>query len=72
MANLNILLKYKLAGNAELQVKSGARIQIDGQGALIIYDSGNAAPEEIQIAQLNALCIRSVTMPSPTPIPHAA
>lgn len=60
MENLNLVLKFKLAGDGQLQVKGAARIKVDGKGGLMLYDPQGGAAETIDLGQLRSLCIQPV------------
>jgi hypothetical protein len=60
MNNLNLLLQFKTAKDAELQVKRAARITIDGRGGVIVHDLQNEVPERISMAHLQALSIQMI------------
>jgi len=57
MDNLNLLLKFKMTGDAELHVRGAARICVDGLGGLLVYDSATGKPERISLSELSAICI---------------
>ena len=56
--NLNLVLKFRLAGNSQLHVKAAARIKIDGRGGLVFYDAQSGAMETIELGRLRSFCIQ--------------
>ena len=71
MKKLNLILKFRLAGDAELQVKVASRIMIDGSGSLIVHNLDDVLPEKINLAGVHALSIHSHRTSSPAPKAHA-
>jgi len=59
MSDLNLVLKFRLAGHSDLQVKGAARIKIDRYG-LKVYDPRGGAAEIIAVRQLQCLSIQPV------------
>jgi hypothetical protein len=57
MQNLNLLLKYQLAGDGEVHVKPATRISIDGLGSLLVYDAQSDSVETIELQQLQSFLI---------------
>jgi hypothetical protein len=43
MDNLNLVVKFMLAGDAQLHVKGAARIKVDGRGGLLLYGAQGGA-----------------------------
>ena len=58
MENLNLVLKFKMAGDGASCIRGAARIKLDGRGGLTLYDAPNAAAEKIDLANLQSLSIR--------------
>jgi hypothetical protein len=61
MNNLNLILKFRLAQSSGVQVRGATRINVDGLGGLIVYDAETGRPERIPLAQVNSLCIESLS-----------
>jgi hypothetical protein len=59
MNDLNLVLKFKAAGDTQFQFRGAARITVDGRGGLMVYDPTNHTPERIDTANLQELCIHS-------------
>ncbi len=60
MNNLNLVLKFKLAGDGNLHVKGAARISLDGHGGLMLFDTQGGAAETIDLRNLQSLSIQQV------------
>ena len=58
MDNLNLVVKYKLAGDAQFCVRAASRMKMDGRGGLIFSDA-QGAEESIDLGQLQSLWIHS-------------
>jgi hypothetical protein len=52
MDNLNLVVKFMLAGEGQLHVKGATRIKVDGCGGLLLY---NAQGEDVETIELGAL-----------------
>ena len=65
MDNLNLILKFKLAGDDRLHVKGAARIRVDGRGALMLYNMQSRAVETIDLRTLRSFCIQQVSPAHP-------
>jgi hypothetical protein len=65
MDNLNLILKFKLAGDDHLHVKGAARIKVDGRGTLLLYNIQSRAVETIDLRTLRALSIQQVSPARP-------
>ena len=63
MDNLNLILKFKLAGDGHLHVKSAARIRVDGRGGLMLYGTYSGDVEIIDLQALRSLSIQQVSAP---------
>lgn len=57
---LNLVLKFKLAGDARLHVKGAARIRVDGRGGLTFCDAQTGTMERIQLSDLQSFCVQQV------------
>jgi len=72
MKNLTLILKFRLAEDAELQVKDATRITIDGSGNLLVH-SDDCAPERISLSGVHSLGIQAMCVSSrPAPAAEAA
>ena len=59
MDNLNLVVKFMLAGDGLLQVKGATRIKFDGRGGLLLYDAQGGS-ETIELGALQSLCLHQV------------
>ena len=46
MENANLVLKFKLTGDADYRIRAAARIKVDDQGGLTMYDAGGRQSEK--------------------------
>lgn len=60
MNDLNLVLKFKMAGDPQFHFKGATRIKIDGRGGLMLFDSASDVPEMIDTASLQAFSIHSL------------
>jgi hypothetical protein len=60
MDHINLVLKFRLAGNGELQIKGVARIKLDGRGGLIFYEVHSGETQRIAVGQLDSLSVLSM------------
>ena len=60
MDNLNLVVKFKQAGDGHLQVKGASRIKVDGRGGLLVYDSQGEGCETIELGSLTSFCLQQV------------
>ena len=65
MDNLNLILKFKLAGDDHLHVKGAARIKVDGRGTLMLYNTQSRAVETIDLRTLRSFSIQQVSLARP-------
>jgi hypothetical protein len=63
MRNLNLVLRYKLAGDSRFHVRGAGRIKVDGRGDLVLYDPQGAPAEAIEVGQLQSLSIHPSRAP---------
>jgi hypothetical protein len=61
MNKLNLILKFKLAGDGHFHVKGAARIRVDGRGGLMLYGTQSGAVETIDLQALRSLSIQQVS-----------
>jgi hypothetical protein len=71
MDKLNLVLKFKLAGDPDLRVRGVGRIKVDGRGGLVLYDAQTGADEIIDLRTLQAFCIHKVNC-AQTDVPAVA
>lgn len=57
MNHLNLVLKFRLAGDQEFQIKEAARIKVDGQGSLTFYDVHSGKTEKIEVSRLRSFSL---------------
>lgn len=60
MNHINLVLKFRLAGDGELQIKGVARIKIDGRGGLIFYEVHTGETQTIELGKLDSFSVFSV------------
>jgi hypothetical protein len=60
MDNLNLVVKFMVAGDSRLQVKSASRIKVDGRGGLLLYDAQGGGVETIELGALKSFCLQQV------------
>ena len=60
MDNLNLIVKFMLAGDGRLQVKGATRIKVDGRGGLLLYDAQGEGVETIELGALQSLRLQQV------------
>ena len=58
MDQLNLVLKFRLTGHDQCQVKGAARMKVDGRGSLSFYDVQSGSMERIDLRQLQSLTLR--------------
>jgi hypothetical protein len=63
MNDLNLVLKFRLAGEESIQIKGAARIEVDGHGGLSFYDVQSGSVERIELSQIQSFSLRSMTRP---------
>ena len=64
MDHINLVLKFRMAGDGELQTKGVARIKLDGRGGLIFYEVHGGETQRIALGQLD--CLSVLSMPQAT------
>jgi len=60
MDHINLVLKFRLAGDGELQIKGVARIKIDGRGGLIFYEVQTGETQTIEVGKLDSFSVLSM------------
>jgi hypothetical protein len=58
MEHRKLIVELKIRGERDTQVIGLARIQVDGRGALLLYDTTCAVPAKISIRELQSFSIR--------------
>ena len=61
MDNLNLVVKFTVAGDGRLHVKGAARIKVDGHGGLLLYDAQGGAVETIELGALKSFRLQRVS-----------
>jgi hypothetical protein len=70
MDNLNLVVKFMLAGDGRLHVKGAARIKVDGRGGLQLFDAHGGAVETIELGALKSFCLQRVRpVPAESAVP---
>jgi hypothetical protein len=59
MDHINLVLKFRLAGDGQVQIKEVARIKIDGRGGLIFYEVHTGRTQTIEVGQLDSFSVLS-------------
>jgi hypothetical protein len=52
------VLKFRLTGHDQHQVKVAARMKVDGRGALTFYNVQSGSTEKIDLGQLQSFTLR--------------
>jgi aerobic-type carbon monoxide dehydrogenase small subunit (CoxS/CutS family) len=60
MDDLNLVVKFMLAGDAQLHVKGAARIKVDGRGGLLLYGAQGGAVETIELGAQKSFRLQQV------------
>jgi hypothetical protein len=60
MNDLNLVVKYTVAGDSRVHVKGAARIKVDGRGGLTLYDPESGRSEQVELGQLQSLKIQAL------------
>lgn len=60
MDHINLVLKFRMAGDGVLQTKGVARIKLDGRGGLIFYEVQGGEIQRIALGQLDCLSVLSI------------
>ena len=60
MDRLNLVLKFRLAGDDHFQIKGAARMKVDGRGGLTFYDVQSGSTERIELRQLQSFTLHSM------------
>jgi hypothetical protein len=58
--NINLVLKFRLAGDSRLHVKGAVRMKVDGRGGLTFYDAQSGTTERINLRDLQSFCVQQV------------
>ena len=65
MDNLNLVLKFRLTGDDQFQIKGAARITVDGRGGVMFHDVQSGKTERIEVGRLQSFSILSVNHAMP-------
>ena len=57
---VNLVLRLKLIGQADLRMVFASRIQIDGNGRLKIWDGPAGVPETVDLLEVDYISIERV------------
>ena len=60
MDNLNLIVKFMLAGDDRLHVKGAARIKVDGRGGLMLYDAKGGGVETIEPGAVKSIRLQQM------------
>ena len=60
MDNLNLIVKFMLAGDGQVHVKGATRIKVDGRGGLLLYDTQGGAVETIELGALKSIRLQQM------------
>jgi len=58
MNDLNLMIRFRLTGQDEFQMKGASRMKMDGRGGLILYDAQSGKAERIEIGQLQSFILQ--------------
>jgi hypothetical protein len=67
---INLVLKFRFAGDDQIYIKGAARIKVDGRGGLMFHDVQSGKTERIAVSELesfNILSLKPITGPIPSP-----
>lgn len=68
MYDLNLVLKFQLAGETRPQIRAASRIKVDGRGGLTFYDVHTRTSETIDLVRLQSFSLIDMTaVHSPLP-----
>ena len=57
MRDLNLVLKYRLLGDDDVQIRGVARIKIDGRGGLTFLDVQSGSVTQIELRHLQSFSV---------------
>jgi hypothetical protein len=55
--NTGLVVSFKLAGDSNRQIYGAARIKVDGQGGLTVYDARNGSAETLRLSDIQSFVI---------------
>jgi hypothetical protein len=58
MGQLNLVLRLRIGGEADLSVKAASRIRVDTKDGLTVIDAQTGAVETIPLSRIEALSIQ--------------
>jgi hypothetical protein len=70
MNDLNLILTFKLAGDASLRARAAARIRVDGMGGILVYDAETGHAERLPLDRIDSLSIDSTSKRLPAGYVH--
>jgi hypothetical protein len=65
MDDLNLVLKFHLAGEVQLQIRGASRIKLDGRGGLTYYDVQSHKTERIEFDRLQSFSLLPIKAAAP-------
>lgn len=57
---INLVLKFRFAGDDQTYIKGAARIKVDGRGGLMFHDVQSGKTERIAVSELESFKILSL------------
>jgi hypothetical protein len=60
MGHVNLLVTFRVSGDAQFQVKGAASVKVDGRGGLILYGPDGDVEETIEVGRLQSFQIHSL------------
>jgi hypothetical protein len=70
MHDLNLVLKFQLAGETQFQIRGASRITVDGRGGLMFYDAQSGASERIDMGRLQSFSLLNTMAPTVSTLPN--
>jgi hypothetical protein len=61
---INLVLKFRLAGDDHIYIKGASRLKVDGRGGLMFHDVQSGKTERIAVGELESFNILSLQTPS--------
>jgi hypothetical protein len=66
MNQLNLVLKFRLEGDTQVQARGVSRIEIDGRGGMVLYNAQGRPVEQVRLNDLKAFDIQRVNVFGPS------
>lgn len=60
MNDLNLVLKFKLAGDPQTHIEGATRMKIDGRGNLVLYKGCGEDAEQLELRNVRSFSIHPV------------